>query len=230
VYTLAPERGETLADLVREILADTQFPRLRLSSIEAWDLSSDLIGLWENSRLCRHLHLPLQSGCDATLERMNRRYTVAQYRDLVSSARATIPDLAVTTDVIVGFPGESEQQFATSAEFAASIDFARIHVFPFSPRPGTAAAAMSDQVSPQTKKARVEHMCAIARQSARKFQRCFIGRTMDVLWENQKAGQWNGLTDNYIRVWVTSSQNLANHMLPARLLEVTDHGVRGELV
>lgn len=223
------ERGETLADLVRAILAHTQFPRLRLSSIEPWDLASDLIGLWENPRLCRHLHLPLQSGFDATLERMNRRYTTAQYRDLIRSARAAIPDLAVTTDVIVGFPGESEQEFATSAEFAASMDFARIHVFPFSARPGTVAAAMPDQVSPQTKKARVEHMCATAMQSARKFQCRFIGRTMDVLWENRKAGQWNGLTDNYIRVWVKSSQNLANHMLPVRLLEWTNQGLWGEL-
>jgi len=224
------ERGETLADLVREILGHTQFPRLRLSSIEPWDLSSDLVRLWENPRLCRHLHLPLQSGCDDTLARMNRRYTTAQYRDWVCSARAAIPDLAVTTDVIVGFPGEDEREFAASAEFVANMDLARIHVFPFSARPGTAAASMPDQVSPQTKKERAKRMCAIARQSANAFQRRFLGRTLDVLWEKQKAGQWNGLTDNYIRVWVASSQNLANRIVPARLLEWTNQGLCGELV
>jgi threonylcarbamoyladenosine tRNA methylthiotransferase MtaB len=225
----ARERGETLAGLVGEILAHTRFPRLRLSSVEPWDLSPDLLQLWKDQRLCRHLHLPLQSGCDATLERMNRRYTAAQYRDLVHSARAAIPNLAVTTDVIVGFPGEDEQEFAASAELVASMDFARIHVFPFSARPGTAAASMPYRVSPQAKKARGEQMGALARQSAKTFQRRFLGRTLDVLWERKKAGQWNGLTDNYIRVWVTSSQNLANRILPARLMEWTSQGLRGEL-
>jgi len=223
------ERGETLAGLVGEILAHTRFPRLRLSSVEPWDLSPDLLQLWKDQRLCRHLHLPLQSGCDATLERMNRRYTAAQYRDLVHSARAAIPNLAVTTDVIVGFPGEDEQEFAASAELVASLDFARIHVFPFSARPGTAAASMPDRVSPQAKKARGEQIGALARQSAKTFQRRFLGRTLDVLWERKKTGQWNGLTDNYIRVWVTSLQNLANRILPARLMEWTSQGLRGEL-
>jgi len=185
--------------------------------------------VWENSRLCRHLHLPLQSGCDATLQRMNRRYTTAQYRDLVCRARAAIPDLAVTTDVIVGFPGEDEHEFAVGADFVASMDFARIHVFPFSPRPGTTAASMPGQVSVHTKKQRVERMCTIARQNAAAFRRRFIGRTMDVLWENGQGDQWNGLTDNYIRVEVTTAQALHNRILPAQLLELTSQGLRGEL-
>ncbi len=224
------EPGETLADLLRAILAHTQFPRLRLSSIEPWDLSADLLHLWEDSRLCRHLHLPLQSGCDETLQRMNRRYTTARYRDLLSNARVAIPDLAVTTDVIVGFPGEDEREFATSAEFVASIDFARIHVFPFSARPGTAAASMCGQVPPHMKKKRVERMCAMARQSANAFHRRFLDRTMDVLWESEDNGRWNGLTDNYIRVEVTSAQPLHNRILPARLLALTSQGLRGELL
>jgi len=223
------ECGESLADLIHAILAHTEFPRLRLSSIEPWDVSSDLLSVWENSRLCRHLHLPLQSGCDATLQRMNRRYTTAQYRDLVCRARAAIPDLAVTTDVIVGFPGEDEHEFAVGADFVASMDFARIHVFPFSPRPGTTAASMPGQVSVHTKKQRVERMCTIARQNAAAFRRRFIGRTMDVLWENGQGDQWNGLTDNYIRVEVTTAQALHNRILPAQLLELTSQGLRGEL-
>ena len=135
------EHGTTLAALIETILAQTQFRRLRLTSIEPWDVTGDLLALWENPRLCRHLHLPLQSGCDATLQRMNRRYTAAHYRDLVRRAREAIPDLAVTTDVIVGFPGEDEGEFAATAAFVTAMEFARIHVFPFSARPGTVAAA-----------------------------------------------------------------------------------------
>jgi len=223
------ERGETLVDLVREILQHTRFSRLRLSSIEPWDLTPDLLRLWENRRLCRHLHLPLQSGCDATLKRMNRRYTTAQFSELVRNARAAIPDLAVTTDVIVGFPGEDEQEFADSSGFVTSMDFARIHVFPFSARPGTEAAAMAQQVAPLIKKQRGKRMAGIARQSSEAFRRRFLGRMMDVLWESGKADQWSGLSDNYIRVAVTHAEPLRNRILPARLLELTTYGVRGEL-
>ncbi|MGQ9492290.1 MAG: tRNA (N(6)-L-threonylcarbamoyladenosine(37)-C(2))-methylthiotransferase MtaB [Anaerolineae bacterium] len=224
------ERGETLAGLIRAILANTHFPRLRLSSIEPWDVTPELLRLWENQRMCRHLHLPLQSGCDATLRRMNRRYTTAQYRDLLSSARNRIPDLAVTTDVIVGFPGEDEQEFATSAAFVAEMRFARIHVFPFSARPGTAAAAMPSQVAPPIKKKRADLMLGIAKYSAEAFHRNFIGRTMDVLWEHATGNRWSGLTDNYIRVEVISDLHLHNRILPVRLLELSDTGLRGELL
>lgn len=224
------ERGETLAELIHAILANTRFPRLRLSSIEPWDLTPDLLRLWENPRMCRHLHLPLQSGCDATLRRMNRRYTTAQYCDLLTCAREKIPDLAVTTDIIVGFPGEDEQEFATSANFVAAAGFARIHVFPFSARPGTLAASMPGQVAPHIKKKRTELMLRIAKHSAEAFHRRFIGRTMDVLWESASDNCWSGLTDNYIRVEVISDQQLHNCILPVRLLELSKTGLRGELL
>jgi threonylcarbamoyladenosine tRNA methylthiotransferase MtaB len=223
------ERGETLATLVQEILLHTQFPRLRLSSIEPWDLSPSLLRLWQNPRLCRHLHLPLQSGCDATLQGMNRRYTTAHFFELVQSARTEIPDLAITTDVIVGFPGEDEQEFATSAAFVASMGFARTHIFPFSARPGTAAAAMPNQVTPLLKKRRAKQLAEIARRSQQDFHRHFVGRTMDVLWESAKDQQWSGLTDNYIRVVTTSSGALHNRILPTRLHTLTSRGMRGEL-
>ncbi len=221
--------GETLAGLVVEILERTQFPRLRLSSIEPWDLTPELLRLWEDTRLCRHLHLPLQSGCDATLKRMNRRYTTAQYGDLLAAARRAIPDLAVSTDLIVGFPGEDEAEFEASAEFVERMAFARLHVFPFSAREGTAAADMPVQVPAPVKKARAARMSGVGRRCALAFRHRFLGRTMDVLWETQRSGQWNGLTGNYIRVWVSTSQPLANCILPARLTEVTAQGMRGEL-
>jgi threonylcarbamoyladenosine tRNA methylthiotransferase MtaB len=223
------ERGETLADLVQEVLARTQLPRLRLSSIEPWDLSPDLLRLCQNPRLCRHLHLPLQSGCDATLERMNRRYTTAQFSELVQRARSEIADLAVTTDVIVGFPGEDEQEFAASAAFVGDLGLARIHVFPFSARPGTAAASMPDQIPPKVKKRRASHLAGIARQSGEAYRSGFLGMIMGVLWESSTDAQWSGLTDNYIRVVTNSSLALHNRIVPTRLLTVTSRGMRGEL-
>jgi threonylcarbamoyladenosine tRNA methylthiotransferase MtaB len=224
------DSGKTLAALVRQILERTQFPRLRLSSIEPWDLPPELLRLWEDPRLCRHLHLPLQSGCDATLKRMNRRYTTAQFSDLLAAARRAIPDLAVTTDLIVGFPGEDEAEFEASAEFVERMAFSRLHVFPYSARQGTAAASMARQVRATVNKERAAHMAGIGRRCAVAYRRHFLGRTMDVLWEAQRSGQWSGLTDNYIRVWVVSSQALSNRILPARLTEVTQRGMRGELI
>jgi threonylcarbamoyladenosine tRNA methylthiotransferase MtaB len=223
------ERGETFVDLVQKILAHTQFPRLRLSSIEPWDLSPDLLQLWQNPRLCRHLHLPLQSGCDVTLQRMNRHYTAAQFSELVHLARTEIPDLAVTTDVIVGFPGEDGEEFAASAAFVASMRFARTHIFPFSARPGTAAASMPDQVTPLVRKRRARQLAEIAQRSSEAFHHHFLGRTMDVLWESSKDHEWSGLTDNYIRVVTNSSQALHNRILPTRLHDLTSRGMRGEL-
>jgi threonylcarbamoyladenosine tRNA methylthiotransferase MtaB len=223
------DRGQTLAGLVREVLAHTQFPRLRLSSIEPWDLTPDLLELWDNPRLCRHLHLPLQSGSDATLERMNRRYTASEYSDLLAAARRTIPDLAVTTDVIVGFPGETEADFEASAAFVDAMAFARLHVFPFSARQGTAAAGMPAQVPATVKKERAARMAAIGQRCGMAFRSRFLAQTMDVLWESQSSGQWDGLTDNYIRVWVASALSLANRILPAELTTVTQRGMRGEL-
>ena len=224
------ERGDSLAGLVSAILDVSDLPRLRLSSIEPWDLAPDLLRLWEGPRLCPHLHLPLQSGCDATLRRMNRRCSTAEYRDLVSHAREAIPDLAVTTDLIVGFPGETDEGFEASAEFAAEMGFARVHVFPFSPRPGTSAALMPQQVPAPIKKARAKRMRAIAEASGRAFRARFLDRITDVLWETREGDTWSGLTGGYIRVNTTSSRELHNQVTAVRLLEVTAEGARGELV
>ncbi len=228
--------GTSLGQLIEDILTKTAVPRLRLSSIEPWDFDPSLLRLWEDPRLCRHLHLPLQSGCDATLRRMRRRYTTAEYAELVERAREAIPDLAVTTDVIVGFPGETEAEFEESLRFVAKMAFARIHVFKYSARPGTPAATMPQQVPCEEKRRRSEAMMALARRSGEEFRRRFLGRTMAVLWERKGRAQeggrriWSGLTDNYIRVWAESEADLANTITSAKLVALAEDGMRGKIV
>ncbi len=147
--------------LIRLLLAETDIPRLRLSSLEPWDLSPDFFALWQNPRLCRHLHLPLQSGCDTTLRRMARRTSQASFRALVESARAQIPELGISTDLIIGFPGETEAEFESSLAFVREMDFMKLHVFRYSPRAGTAAARMPGQVQDRVKKERSQRLLAL---------------------------------------------------------------------
>jgi threonylcarbamoyladenosine tRNA methylthiotransferase MtaB len=217
--------------LVSRILAETSVPRLRLSSIEPWDLTEQAFRQWDDPRLCRHLHLPLQSGCDDTLHRMARRYTTAQFAAWVAAARAAIPDLAVTSDVIVGFPGETEAHFTQSLAFVQALDLARLHVFPYSRRAGTPADQMPDQVPPQVKAERAQAMRAVAASSERSFQQQFIGRTMEVLWEGSQPQDgdpmWSGLTGNYLRVHTHHAADLANTITPTRLVTRTPGGLKG---
>ncbi len=225
--------GLTLADLVRAILAETPIERLRLSSLEPWDIPPEFFDLWQESdgRLMPHLHLPLQSGCDATLRRMGRRYTTAQYASLVEAARARIPDLTVTTDIIVGFPGETEEEFAASLAFVARMGFGHIHIFPYSPRSGTPAARMPHQVPPEVKKARSRRMHALMREMKRAWLERHVGTTRAVLWEEAVAEDpdtgvrvWSGLTDNYLRVHAAApaALDLHNAIAPVRLVRVVD--------
>lgn len=229
------ECGSSLTALVRRLLDETIVPRLRLSSIEPWDLDTEILSLFANPRLCRHLHLPLQSGCDRTLRRMARRYSAGSYRDLVQAARQAIPGLAVTTDVIVGFPGETEGDFAESLAFVREMAFARVHIFPYSRRPGTAAANMSGQVEPSEKHCRTARMIEVAKESAAAFRRAFLGQVVEVLWESQsmhpeRGPVWDGLTDNYLRVYTANESDLANQITPVRVLSLWEDGVWGEIV
>ncbi len=217
-----PHRDESLWRLVEAILSQTEVRRLRLSSIEPWDVTPDVFCLWQDARLCRHLHLPLQSGCDEILHRMGRRYTTGEFARLVQAARAAIPDVAITTDIIVGFPGETETHFATSLAFVKSIGFARGHVFPYSARPGTPAASLPHQVAPPEKQNRAARMREVVRCTATRFRERFVGQTVKVLWEHRRNGLWRGLTDNYTRVTTHSEQDLAGKITPVRLTAVTD--------
>ena len=220
---------DSLWELVEAILSQTHVRRLRLSSIEPWDMRPDALGLWDDPRLCRHLHLPLQSGSDETLRRMGRRYTAAEFAGLAESARAAIPGVAITTDTIVGFPGETESQFEESLAFVKRLGFARGHVFPYSSRPGTPAASLPDHVPPSEKKRRAALMRAVVQRAAIQFQEQFVGQEAQVLWETRRNGQWRGLTDNYLRVMTKSDAQLAQSITPVRLTALVNGGLRGIL-
>ncbi len=222
--------GVDLWGLVREILRETPLPRLRLSSIEPWDATVKDLRVWAEPRLCRHLHLPLQSGCDEILARMKRRYTTADFARLVEAARQIAPEMAVTTDVIVGFPGETDAQFQDTLRFVEAMQFARVHIFPYSIRPGTPAAAWPDQVPAEVKHTRSQALRDVARAQAAAFRRRFVGRTVEVLWETRGAtGDWSGLTDNYLRVFAPCAGDLHNRIVPAQIVEATPLGLRGEV-
>lgn len=212
------DEGIGLEGLLKRILEETEIARLRLSSLQPREISAELLELWDDERLCRHFHLSLQSGSDAVLERMRRRYSAADYKQAVDLIREAVPGVAVTTDVIVGFPGETEAEFQESYNFAKQMRFARIHVFPYSPRPETKAAAMPDQVEDKVKRERSRKMLALGRASVRNFRRKFVGKTVMVLWEKQTCGVWSGLTDNYIRVFTKSDKDLTNRLLPVKLI------------
>jgi threonylcarbamoyladenosine tRNA methylthiotransferase MtaB len=221
-----------LAELIKAILRETDVPRLRLSSLEPWDLNADFFALWDDKRLMPHLHLPLQSGSDSTLKRMRRHTTPDSFRALVRAARATIPDVAITTDLIAGFPGETESEFAETLEFVREMEFAGGHVFTYSPRPGTGAARMKGQVKPELRKKRNHVLTNLLEQSAGIYREKFIGRAMSVLWEStsemgERGWQMEGLTENYLRARAFADSPRWNEVDAVRLTGLDDGILQG---
>jgi threonylcarbamoyladenosine tRNA methylthiotransferase MtaB len=224
-----------LRDLIKAILAHTDTPRLRLSSLEPWDLDADFFSLWQDKRLCQHLHLPLQSGCAATLKRMARKTTPASFRDLVTAARQIMPDVAITTDVIAGFPGETDAEFGESFDFIREMDFAGGHAFTYSPRPGTGAARLGGQVRYEIRKERNAILRGVFKEGATAYRQRFVGRETSILWESvtQMDGQgWQmgGLTGNYLRVTAHAPQPRWNQLDRVVLTRQTDDGLSGEIL
>jgi threonylcarbamoyladenosine tRNA methylthiotransferase MtaB len=204
--------------LIKLILDRTDVRRIRLSSLQPNDITGGLLDLWKDKRLCRHLHLPLQSGSDPVLKRMNRPYDTSKYETAIERVRKAVPQVSITTDIIAGFPGETDGEFEESYRFCKHMTFANMHVFSYSERPGTAAASMPEQIVEAVKKERNNKMMRLARDSAAQFSRHFCGETMPVLWESEMSpGVWDGLTDNYIRVMTHSDRPLRNEIVEARL-------------
>ena len=225
-----------LAGLVRRLLDETEVERFRLTSIAPWDFDPRLLDLVETGRVCRHFHLSLQSGCDATLRRMRRPYDGRTYRELVDRIRRRLPGVAITTDVIVGFPGESEEEFRRSLDFVAATRFAKIHAFPYSPRPGTVAADLPDQVPPAVRRERMDRLLAAAAGAERDFVAAQVGRTLPVLWERKRGRTWQGTSDNYVKVSSASGARgrkspelgeLLRSLTPTLIEGLTDDSARG---
>jgi threonylcarbamoyladenosine tRNA methylthiotransferase MtaB len=211
--------GADLAALVRAALRRTPLERLRLSSIEVGELTPELLDLIAGSdRLCPHVHLPLQSGSDGVLRRMNRRYTAAEFLDAVGCIRERLDRPGVTTDVIVGLPGETEADFAETVRVARAAAFSRMHIFPFSPRPGTPAATMPDAPPPQVVAERRAELGRVADALGERYRRRFVGEILDVLVETtrDRSGRLCGYTPRYLRVAVDGSDDLRGRLVPVR--------------
>ena len=220
-----------LSILIKELLSRTSIRRIRLSSLEPWDIPEHFFELWQDSRLCRHLHLPLQSGSDATLKRMARRTRKEPFRDLVAEIRAHIPQVAISSDMIVGFPGETEADFEESLQFFEEMNFCHSHIFRYSSRPKTVAARMSNQVHGDEKTRRSRLLQKVAKEAKRRFYESVLGEEVEVLWEQkQDDGRlcWQGLTDHYVRVKVCVPRDLYNKITSVRLdaLEKNDEMIQ----
>lgn len=225
----------SLYALIRQILQETDVPRLRLSSLEPWDVNEHFFSLWLDRRLCRHLHLPLQSGSASVLRRMARKITPEGYAELIGKMRQAVPDMAVTTDMMVGFPGETEEEFCESMEFVRQMAFAGGHVFVFSPRPGTAAERMVGRIPTGVSKERSARMRALLAELAACYRERYIGTELTVLWETataQQDGFWllEGLTDNYLRVAAIARERLWNEFSQVYLKAQTKDGLMGDIV
>lgn len=225
--------GPTLYDAVKTVLDVPGVQRLRLGSLESVEVEPRLLTLMqEDARFCRHLHLPLQSGCDKILQAMHRPYTTAKFKTLLADIKTRVPDIAITTDVIVGFPGETEADFETTCKFAESCGFSKMHIFPFSARKGTPAEKFAGAVTEAVKKERADILGRIDETMHKTFLQAMVGQTAEVLFE-QPAGEdyFEGLTGNYQRVFVKSGgRNLGGEILPVKITAFDGEKLLGEII
>lgn len=225
--------GPTLYDAVKTVLDVPGVQRLRLGSLESVEVEPRLLTLMqEDARFCRHLHLPLQSGCDKTLQAMHRPYTTAKFKTLLADIKTKVPDIAITTDVIVGFPGETEAYFETTCKFAESCGFSKMHIFPFSARKGTPAEKFAGAVTEAVKKERADILGRIDETMHKAFLQAMVGQTAEILFE-QPAGEdyFEGLTGNYQRVFVKcGGRNLGGEILPVKITAFDGEKLLGEII
>jgi threonylcarbamoyladenosine tRNA methylthiotransferase MtaB len=221
--------------LIEKILEKTDIPRLRLSSLEPWDLDEKFFTLWRDKRLCQHFHLPLQSGAADVLKRMARKTTPESFLEIVENVRAVVPEAAITTDMIVGFPGETEILFQETMEFIKRIEFAGGHVFPFSARPGTPAAKYDQQVPKAIRQERSKMMRESFSQMEDNYRKKFVGGCLAVLWEGGEPladGSWlnKGLSENYLRIAIKTNKSLANTISKVKISSFSENGMAGQII
>ncbi|MGZ5050877.1 MAG: tRNA (N(6)-L-threonylcarbamoyladenosine(37)-C(2))-methylthiotransferase MtaB [Methylobacter sp.] len=230
--------GCDLSDLIKTILAETDIPRLRLGSLEPWELSDDFFELFSNPRLMPHLHLPLQSGSDSVLRRMARRCKTEEFGTIVNRLREQIPHFNITTDIIVGFPGETEEEWRESFEFIKQIGFGHIHIFTYSRREGTKAAGLPNQVGNEVKKQRSRELHELAEDMKQAFFAANVGKEFPVLWEGYSEALGDGkqrvfgYTPNYLKVGcvIDSDSSVENSTLNCKLTGLDQEFVVGELL
>ena len=222
----------TLYDAVQAVLSVEGMCRVRLGSLESVEVEPRLLELMANEpRLCKHLHLPLQSGCDKILQAMHRPYDTARFTQLLQQIRAQVPDVAITTDIIVGFPGETEEDFATTLAFAEKCGFAKMHIFPYSKRKGTPAEKMPNQVDEAVKGERAARLAAVDEKLHQAMLKQMVGKTEEVLFEQPvDAVHMEGLCGPYLRVVVPGTSELSNTIAKVRITGIVDDWLTGELV
>ena len=234
VASYGKDLGDTsLIEIIEKVHQVDGIERIRMSSVDPNVMTDEFIGrLKKLPKICRHFHLSLQSGCDETLKRMNRKYTTEEYKRVVGKLREVFADVALTTDLIVGFPGETEEEFLKTAEFIEEISFSAMHVFKYSPREGTPASKYKNQVKPQEKDARSKLITSIARKNEEKFKNGFIGQRLKVLYEqpiDEKDSLYEGLTDNYIRVVSESQSDIKGKIIETILTELKEDSMIGKI-
>ncbi|MGI6526258.1 MAG: tRNA (N(6)-L-threonylcarbamoyladenosine(37)-C(2))-methylthiotransferase MtaB [Caldicoprobacterales bacterium] len=227
-------KAADLLGLLKSIHDVEGIQRIRLGSIEPTLLSDEFVQTVKDlSKVCRHYHISLQSGCDATLKRMNRKYTAAQYRTIVERLRKEIPEAAVTTDIMVGFPGETHDEFLESYAFAEAIEFSKIHVFQYSPRAGTPAASFANQVPAECKEQRSRKLIELGHQLERTFMKQFLDREVTVLFEEEhpdREGFYEGYTDQYVRVMAKGNSELEGRLLPVMIKGIDEDRLMGQII
>ncbi|MGX4600837.1 tRNA (N(6)-L-threonylcarbamoyladenosine(37)-C(2))-methylthiotransferase MtaB [Faecalimicrobium sp. JNUCC 81] len=221
-----------LLNVIKEINKVEGVKRIRLSSVEPVLFTDEFVSeVSKMEKVCPHYHLSLQSGCDETLKRMNRRYTTEEYKAIVDRLRENIPNVAITTDVIVGFPGETNDEFNKTYEFLKDIELSQMHIFKYSPRKGTPAATMDNQIDPQMKQFRSDKLLNLNKENFNKFASKFIGEELEILFEQSVVdNMYEGLTTNYIRVVVPSEKDIQGEILKVKITNVKDQYVEGIVV
>ena len=216
------EENYRLIDLLEEINKIDGIERIRLGSLEPLLITKEFVGrLVKLEKICHHFHLSLQSGCDETLKRMNRRYTTEEFRNIVKLLRENYKDVNLTTDVIVGFPQETEEEFNKTYEFLKKIKFYKMHVFKYSQRKGTKAAVMSGQINGNKKEERSQKLIELSNQYEKEYNQNYVGKEVEILWEEEKDGYYKGHTKNYILAWCKDNEKESDKDLEKKKLENT---------
>ncbi len=227
------EEGLNLSGLLKKILVETEVERIRLSSVEPQELDEELVKLLEKEkRVCRHLHIPLQSGNNEVLKKMKRNYTVEEYSNLIQTVYKRVKGITLGADVMVGFPGEKEEDFEKTCEFILSSPLAYLHVFSYSDRKGTLASEMQDKIEPKVIQKRSKLLHQIGKEIWEKHLNNFMGKKLEILVESNKdknSGKLIGLTDNYLRVLIAGNENLKNQILPVKAIGRESKYLTGEI-